>query len=131
MFGHRLSHLKKLIRNLNHHLRHRSSVFGHFDSLFYQIFGEMSSMRSTLCAVATTAGGCDVRCSTDGLTISAMPADRYRILRALEDAGAEIVSFSTVEPSLEDIYLRYIHEDPSNLSVTAPRRLREPVAVAG
>jgi hypothetical protein len=48
MFGHRLSHLTKLIRNLNHHLRHRSSMFGHFDSLFYQIFGEMSSMRATL-----------------------------------------------------------------------------------
>lgn len=92
---------------------------------------QLRNTNKRFCNVATTAGGCGVRCSTDGLTISAMPADRYRILRALEDDGAEIVSFSTVEPSLEDIYLRYIHEDPSDLSLAAPRRLREPVAAAG
>jgi ABC-type multidrug transport system ATPase subunit len=83
------------------------------------------------CAVATAAGGSGVRCSAGGLTISALPGERYRILRALEGAGAEIVSFSTAEPSLEDIYLRYIHEDPFDLSAADRPGLREPVAAAG
>jgi len=88
------------------------------------------------CAIAAAAGGSAVRCSTDGLTISALPADRYRILCAIEKAGAEINSFSTVEPSLEDIYLRYIHEDASDLSRAGlspddDGELREPVAAAG
>src|SRR5207253_10284947 len=50
MFGHRLSHLNKLIRNLNHHLGHRTScLWQHFDSLFYQIFEDLSSMGATPC----------------------------------------------------------------------------------
>jgi len=83
------------------------------------------------CGVAAAAGGSAVRCSTDGLTISALPADRYRILCALAEAGADIHSFSTVEPSLEDIYLRYIHEDPFDLAPAGHSGLREPVAAAG
>jgi ABC-type multidrug transport system ATPase subunit len=84
-----------------------------------------------LCGVARAASGSAVRCSTDGLTISALPENRYGILHALEEAGAEIISFSTVEPSLEDIYLRYIHENPSDLSPAGHGGLREPVAAAG
>ena len=83
------------------------------------------------CAVATAAGGAGVYCSTDGLTISVPPSGRYDILRALEAAGAEIASFSTVEPTLEDIYLRYIHEDPADLPSTGSCELREPAAAAG
>ncbi len=83
------------------------------------------------CAAATASGATGVQCSTDGLAISALPDDRYRILQALEDAGAEIVSFSTVEPSLEDIYLRYIHEDPADLPAARRDQLREPAAAAG
>ena len=92
---------------------------------------QLRNTNKRLCAVATAAGGAGVGCSTGGLTISASPEERYRILRALEEAGAEIVSFSTVEPSLEDIYLRYIHEDPFDLSPADRRGLREPVAAAG
>jgi len=82
-------------------------------------------------AVATAAGGSSAGCSTGGLTISAPPEERYRILRALQEAGAEITSFSTVEPSLEDIYMRYIHEDPFDLCPSDCGGLREPVAAAG
>ena len=85
---------------------------------------QLRNTNKRLCAVATVAGGSGARCSTGGLTISALPGERYRILRALEEAGAEIVSFSTVEPSLEDIYVRYIHEDLFDLSSADRRGLR-------
>ena len=96
---------------------------------FLQI--KLGNTNRRFCGVAATAGGCGVQCSTDGLAMSALPADRYRILSALEQAGAEINSFSTVEPSLEEIYLRYIHEDPPDLFGAGDDRLREPVAAAG
>jgi len=83
------------------------------------------------CAVATAAGGSGVRCATEGLTISALPEERYPILRAMEAAGAEILGFSTAELSLEDIYLRYIHEDSFDLPAADRGGLREPVAAAG
>jgi ABC-type multidrug transport system ATPase subunit len=91
---------------------------------------QLRNTNKRFCGVATAAGGSGVRCSTSGLSISALPDQRYRILRALEGAGAEILSFSTVEPSLEDIYLRYIHEDPFDLSPAGRRGLRKPVASA-
>jgi ABC-type multidrug transport system ATPase subunit len=92
---------------------------------------QLRNTNKRFCAVATAAGGSRAHCSTGGLTISALPDERYRILRALEEAGAEIVGFSTVEPSLEDIYLRYIHEDSFDLSPAGRRGLREPVAATG
>jgi len=91
---------------------------------------QLRNMSNRFIAAATAAGCSSVRCSADGLTISASPEERYRILRVLEEAGAEITSISTVEPSLEDIYLRYIHEDPFDLSPADCHGLREPVAVA-
>jgi len=92
---------------------------------------QLRNMSNRFIAAATAAGCSSVRCSADGLTISASPEERYRILRVLEEAGAEITSISTVEPSLEDIYLRYIHEDPFDLSPADCHGLREPVAAAG
>lgn len=91
----------------------------------------LGNTNQRFCAVATAAGGIGAYCSTDGLTISALPEERHRILRALQETGAEIVSFSTVEPSLEDIYLRYIHEDAADLAPAGGSRLREPSAAAG
>jgi hypothetical protein len=53
-------------------------------------------------------------------------------LRALEAAGAEITGFSTIEPTLEDIYLRYIHEDLADIpSGACPAELREPTGATG
>lgn len=82
-------------------------------------------------SVISAAAGTAVQCSTNGLTISALPEDRHGILRALEAAGAEVLSFSTVEPSLEDIYMRYIHEEPVDLSDSDRGGLRKPAAAAG
>jgi Cu-processing system ATP-binding protein len=92
---------------------------------------QLGNTHMRFCAVASAAGAAGVYCSTDGLTISTSPSVRYHILRALEAAGAEILGFSTVEPSLEDIYLRYIHEDPADLSPRCSCRLREPAAATG
>ncbi len=92
---------------------------------------ELRNMNKHFIAVATAAGGSCAGSSTGGLTIAALPEKRYRILRALEEAGAEIISFSTAEPSLEDIYLRFMHEDPFDLSPAVRRELREPAAAAG
>ena len=92
---------------------------------------QLRNMNKRFVAVATAAGGSEVACSTGGLTISTRPEERYRILRALDEAGAEITSFFIVEPSLEDIYLRYIHEDPFDLPPAVRGELREPVAAAG
>ncbi len=92
----------------------------------------VSNPHKRFCAVAVAAGAAGAQCSTDGLAIAAAPPARRRILHALEQAGAEIASFSTVEPSLEDIYLRYIHEDPRDAAAAADGgRLREPAAAAG
>jgi Cu-processing system ATP-binding protein len=63
------------------------------------------------CSVAEAAGATRACCTMEGLTISAPPQHRYNILLALERDGAEITTFFTVEPSLEDVYLRYLHED--------------------
>jgi Cu-processing system ATP-binding protein len=92
---------------------------------------QLRNISKRFVTVAAEMAGSGVVCSTDVLTISASPEERYRILRALEEAGAEVVSFCTVEPSLEDIYLRYIHEDPPDLSPADRNELREPVAAAG
>lgn len=91
----------------------------------------LANPHKRFCAVAAVAGSTGAQCSTDGLAISAPPDHRYRILQALKDAGAEILSFTTVEPSLEDIYLRYIHEDPAGVSATDCCQLRESVSAAG
>jgi Cu-processing system ATP-binding protein len=103
------------------------------DSLNTQSLLQVRVNKSTkrLCDVATAAGGSSAHCSHDRLTIFAAPGERYRILRALEEAGAEIIGFSTVEPPLEDIYLRYIHEESVDLSLAGRRGVREPVASAG
>jgi len=91
----------------------------------------LNNLHKRFCDVAIAAGGEHAQCSTDGLAIAARPSLRPRILHSLEEAGADIVSFATSEPSLEDVYLRYIHEDPADLSSGDPGRLREPAAAAG
>ena len=47
----------------------------------------------------------------DSLVIVARPEDRLQILREIGKAGARVVRFATSEPSLEDIYLKYIRRD--------------------
>lgn len=91
----------------------------------------LSNTNKRFCGIAVAAGAASVGLSPSGLAIVARAEERATILRALEQAGAEVVSFSTVEPSLEDIYLRYIHEDPADRPAGSARELRQPLAAAG
>jgi len=58
---------------------------------------------------ALSAGARDVAADGSTVTIVSSGADRLKILRAIEAAGGVITHFSTFEPTLEDIYLNYIH----------------------
>lgn len=51
--------------------------------------------------------------SGDSLVITCHAEDRLRIMRSIEEAGGQIVSFATEELSLEDIYMRYVSEENS------------------
>ncbi len=44
---------------------------------------------------------------------------RREVMLALETTGASIASFSTEEPTLEDIYVRYVHENHNGSAVAA------------
>ncbi len=77
-----------------------------------------SKMRLTLTnphphwvSAARNAGAQAVEVEGNTLVIESPPETRLQILRSLEAGGAEISKFATIEPSLEDTYLRYIHED--------------------
>lgn len=62
-------------------------------------------------AVALNAGASEANLANGGALIFwSRPENRLAILRALEDAGATIERFSTEEPSLEELYLRYVNE---------------------
>jgi ABC-type multidrug transport system ATPase subunit len=57
---------------------------------------------------AIVAGAEQAELQGDSLVVFSRPEDRLNILRAIESTGGKIVSFSTQQPSLEDIYLRYM-----------------------
>lgn len=61
--------------------------------------------------VARHAGAETARLQGDALLVTSRPEDRWNILRAIEAAGGQIAQFATEEPSLEDVYMRYIHEE--------------------
>ena len=62
----------------------------------------VTAARRAGASAAEFAGGC--------LLIKSRAEDRLLILQALEAAGARIERFSTEEPALEEIYLRYVYE---------------------
>lgn len=74
---------------------------------------------------ARHAGADEAILQGDALMITARPEDRFTILRAIEAAGGAIARFATQEHSLEDIYLRYIHEDHADCRPALARRLPE------
>jgi ABC-type multidrug transport system ATPase subunit len=59
---------------------------------------------------AQRAGASAVELQGNRLLVTSRSEDRLLILQALETAGAHIERFSTEEPSLEEIYLRYVYE---------------------
>jgi Cu-processing system ATP-binding protein len=66
--------------------------------------------------IARQAGAEEAQFQGPDLLVMSGPRQRWDILRALQAAGARIESFSTEDPSLEDIYLRYIHEERTSSS---------------
>lgn len=64
-------------------------------------------------AVARRAGASAAELTGGYLIVKSRAEDRLLILQALEMAGARIERFSTQEPSLEEVYLRYVYESPA------------------
>ena len=60
--------------------------------------------------VARRAGATEARIDGRILTFTSDAEDRISILRSMEEAGCGVESFSTEEGSLQEVYLRYIHE---------------------
>ena len=62
-----------------------------------------------LAAVADLAGASLSRLLDSTLVVTCSPEQRISILRAIEQAGGEIESFSTDDATLEEVYLNYVH----------------------
>jgi ABC-2 type transport system ATP-binding protein len=60
--------------------------------------------------VAYLAGASEATLNNNLLALNSRSEDRYPILKALENAGAIISDLTTQDLSLEDIYMRYLHE---------------------
>ncbi len=63
-----------------------------------------------LVEAARAAGAREVTIEGDALIVTSQAEDRMMILRAIEAAGGAILRLATEELSLEDIYLKYIHD---------------------
>jgi Cu-processing system ATP-binding protein len=68
---------------------------------------ELASSNPTYAEAAYQAGARNVEIQDNILLIASPPEDRLQILRAIEATGGKVVRFSSQEPSLEDVYLRY------------------------
>jgi len=65
------------------------------------------------------------------LWVTCRPEERLQVLRAIEAAGGTIERFSTDEPSLEEIYLRYVNAKNAGPAAADLVGLREAVSEAG
>lgn len=72
---------------------------------------ELLNPKESLIAVAQKAGASEVTLHENALLITSAPEARMGILAALEAADGKVVRFATEEPSLEDIYLKYIKQE--------------------
>jgi Cu-processing system ATP-binding protein len=63
-----------------------------------------------LLAVARACRVKSARLEGNSLVITCDAQDRFAILRAIENAGGRVETFVTEEPSLEDIYMKYVTE---------------------
>jgi ABC-2 type transport system ATP-binding protein len=59
---------------------------------------------------AHRAGATDAALNGNLLSLNSKSEDRYQILKELEKEGAMITGLTTEDLSLEDIYMRYLHE---------------------
>jgi Cu-processing system ATP-binding protein len=78
--------------------------------------------------VALGAGAAAVEASGDCLVVRSQVRDRLAIIRAVEAAGGSIQSFSTEEPSLEEIYMGYVNETTPSPHSSCCRSVPEPKA---
>ena len=69
----------------------------------------LTSVESRYLEEARRAGAQGLEVEGHSLVVTSPPEHRFVILRALHEAGADLLHFSTEEPSLEDFYLRYLH----------------------
>jgi Cu-processing system ATP-binding protein len=70
--------------------------------------------RSEFVALVRRAGAVSAEILGSELVVTAPEANRLELLRTLESSGAGIEKFSTEEPSLESLYLRYTRENTGN-----------------
>lgn len=75
---------------------------------------ELASSDLRYAEAACRAGAREVEPEENALMITSTPEDRLQILRAIETAGGKVLRFASQEPSLEDIYLRYIAKERTN-----------------
>ena len=71
----------------------------------------MREPRADFCALACGSGAMAAEIIGTELVVTGPAVGRLQILRALEAAGAHIERFSTEEPSLESLYIRYTREN--------------------
>jgi ABC-type multidrug transport system ATPase subunit len=81
--------------------RHRLRVTLHHSSRF-------------LAEVALQAGASEAVMTDESLLITACTGNQLPVLRALEEAGAQIAGFTTEAVSLEDIYVSYLNHEKTN-----------------
>jgi ABC-type multidrug transport system ATPase subunit len=75
-------------------------------------------------AVALSAGATEARLEGQVLVVCSTPEHHLLVVRAIESAGAVVERFSNEEPSLEEIYLRYVNAKNSASGATAYDRVR-------
>lgn len=80
--------------------------------------------------VARRAGATEGRIDGRVLTFTSDAEDRISILHSMEKAGCGIESFSTEEGSLQEVYLRYIHERSADHRVDGARSVPDRAAAA-
>jgi|SRR5579864_542213 len=76
----------------------------------------LTQVTSAVCELVRQSGATSTEMLGRDLVVTARATDRLRILSALEAEGARIERFSTEEPSLETLYLRYTRENAAGHS---------------
>lgn len=79
----------------------------------------MREPRADFCTLACRSGAMAADIIGTELVVTGPAVGRLQILRALEAAGAHIEHFSTEEPSLESLYIRYTGENTRDYSGSA------------
>jgi Cu-processing system ATP-binding protein len=74
----------------------------------------LRELRTEFLEFVSRAGAVSAEIIGSDLVVTAPAANRLELLRTLESGGADIEKFSTEEPTLESLYLRYTRENIGN-----------------